>query len=977
MGTRPSVFTIPAGVSFVDSLASALLDEYRGNPLGLSQIRILVPTRRATRTLREAFLRASDGRALVLPRMQPIGDVDDDELLLSGYIGDAETGDVPPAIPALERTLLLSQLVMAWRKAQGGDAEPALAFQLAAELSRFLDQMQTEGKQFSELAKLVPEEFAHHWQVTLDFLNIVGEAWPEILKERGYLDPATRRDLLLRRLASQWTQKPPAHPVIAAGSTGSIPATADLIKAIANLPLGRVVLPGLDTALDQESWDALSETHPQFGMKHLLEVIGLDRAEVLPWSSAAPSNPARNMLLTEALRPPETTGKWRDLKIGKTKAMEGLTRIDAPTQQEEAGSIALILREVLETKGKTASLITPDRRLARRVAAALQRWDIDIDDSGGMPLARTPVATFLQLLMEMVADDFAPVALLAALKHPLCRVGTEAGAFRHQIRALEREVLRGPRPAQGLDGLTRALAESDQKELVDWWREFASQISDLVALFGTPSASLSDVIAAHVILAETLATTESETGDVRLWQGNEGEAMAGFLENMGRTAQALTPIDPRHYPALLETAMSGEVVRPQYGRHPRLAILGPLEARLHHADVVILGGLNEGSWPPDTGTDPWMSRPMKSSFGLPLPERRVGLSAHDFVQASAAPVVYLTRAEKVDGEPTIPSRWLQRLDALIDEERWPASPHLSWHQGLDAVDTPTPCVPPAPCPPVDARPRQLSVTQIETWMRDPYALYAAKVLALSPLDPLDADPGAAERGSFSHKALQLFTERFSGELADDAVAQLIACGEEALGGLIDRPQIRAFWWPRFEQIADWFVAQQRDRMDAATPVAAERDGRLSLDNLPGRPFLVTARADRIDQHAEGGYEIIDYKTGGAPTNLQLLAGYGAQMPLEAAILEAGDFEGIPAARVTELSWWLLKGDESKNSIDAVSRRKRLEKTVAELAAEAREGLRQVVIAFDDPKTPYVSLPNPMERGYGDYDHLARIKEWGL
>ncbi|MFN3231423.1 MAG: double-strand break repair protein AddB [Alphaproteobacteria bacterium] len=977
MTREPTVYSIPAGASFVDALAATLLVEHAEDPLALSQLRILLPTRRAARTLREAFLRASSGRPLLLPRMQPIGDVEEDEILLGGFVGETATDlAVPAAIPALERTLLLTQLVLQWHQAAGRQEEPAQAFQLAAELARFLDQMQTEGKAFANLIDLVPEEFAHHWQITLEFLKIVGEAWPNILAERGYLDPATRRDRLLRTLADRWTSAPPDFPVIAAGSTGSIPATAELIKAIAYLPNGRVILPGLDSLLHPESWEALEPTHPQFGMKQLLAHMAVERSEVLPWP-ATPTNPARNMLLSEALRPAATTDQWQDLKVDKTAALDGLMRIDAPTQQDEAGAIALILRQTLEAPGQTASLITPDRRLARQVAAAMKRWDISLDDSAGTPLRQTSVAAFLMLVAGLIQDDFAPIPLLSALKHPLASGGQTTPAFRQHVRALERAILRGPRPAPGPEGITHTLEDAKESDLSAWWSALLVRMQPSLLLFGEPRAPFCDLIDAHLQLAEALAATDDETGAERLWHGDDGEAAAAFLSEFKQSAQHFPATDPRHFSALLETAMTGIVVRPSYGQHPRLSILGPLEARLHHADVVILGGLNEGTWPPDAGNDPWMSRPMKATFGLPLPERRVGLSAHDFVQATAAPRVYLTRAEKVDGAPTIPSRWLLRLDALVEDERWLQTPHLIWQQGLDSVETSTPCPPPEPRPPVAARPRTLSVTRIEAWMRDPYALYAEKILGLRPLEPIDADPGAADRGTFIHHALHLFFKRHPDGLPTDPVAALIDCGRDAFGGMMDRPQVRAFWWPRFEQIAAWYVEQQADRRGTARIVAAEQRGRLVLEALPGGPFVVTAQADRIDRLADGSFEIIDYKTGSAPTNLQLAAGYGAQMPLEAAILESGGFEGVPPGTVTELAWWLLKGDGSKNKIDALTGRSKLDLTLPELVAEARDGLARVVAAFDDKNTPYVSLPNPTERGYGDYDHLARVKEWGL
>ena len=975
--TKPAIFTIPPGTSFVDALARGLMDRYGTDPLSLARVRVLLPTRRAARTLREAFLRLSDGKALILPVMQPLGDVDEGELSI---VGDgADSLGIPPAIPALERTLLLSTLVRGWRRARGdGVEDPAQDFRLAAELGSFLDQAHTEGCDLRDLETLVPEDFASHWQITIEFLRIVVETWPGIIAASGQLDPAQRRDRLLRELAGRWRAQPPSSPVIVAGSTGSIPASAELIGVIARLPQGAVILPGFDTAMDAESWVALDPSHPQYGMKQLLAGMAVDRSEVDIWPGAAAPPGERVRLLSEAMRPAETTSEWRTLTLDVPRALDGLFRIDAPTEQDEAGAIAVILRQALETPGITAALVTPERNLARRVAAALRRWDIEIDDSAGVPLSQTQAMALLRLTADMAMSDAAPVPLLAALKHPLAAGGQAPGRFRIAVGALERAVLRGPRPAPGLPGIASAIEAADlpdEDALPSWWAALAARAEPFMALFTGREAPLAAIVRAHVAFVESLAGTDAEDGAQRLWVEAGGEAAATFLEEFIHTA-GQRMIDPRHYPALLEAAAQDGVVRPGYGRHPRLAILGPLEARLHHADVMVLGGLNEGSWPPQAAADPWMSRPMRQRFGLPLPERRIGLSAHDFVQGAATPLVYLTRADKVGGAPTLPSRWLLRLDALIGQDAWPRPPHLAWHGLLDHVPgEPTPCEPPAPRPPVEIRPRALSVTRIEAWMRDPYALYAQRILGLQPLDPLDADPGAADRGNVIHDALHRYLAAHPVP-PTDAIERLLSHGREAFGPLMDKPHVRSFWWPRFGQIARWFLERQHERLgERTTPARLEHQARLVLSGFPGGDFTLTARADRIDRRADGTYEIIDYKTGGAPNARRLLSGYAAQMPLQAMLLREGAFEGL-AGVAAELAWWLLKGEGDANQIKRASALIADECTLEDLIADAEAGLRRLIETFDQPDTPYLSQPNPAETGFGEYDHLARVKEWG-
>ena len=982
---QASVYTIAAGASFLDALAAGLDQRYGGEDLGLSRVMVLLPTRRACRALGEAFLRLKGGAPLLLPAMRPIGDVEADEMDLGAEVVDSpltgavdEVLELPPAIPPISRQLLLSRLILTLDDSRGqARHDPALAAQLAAELGRLLDQVQTERLGFAKLAELVPEDYAAHWQITLDFLKILTEHWPKMLAERGCSDPAQRRNRLIEVLAARWRHSPPAEPVIAAGSTGSIPATAELLGVVAKLPQGAVVLPALDCDMDQQSWDRLDPVHPQFGMKQLLMRMDVERAEVAPWPvpEIGGAEQGRVELIAEAMRPAATTETWREVSPPPPAALEGVVRIDAPGPQEEAGIIALTMREALEVPGRTAALITPDRRLARRVASELGRWGIHIDDSGGRPLSDTAPGTLLRLSAEMVAERAAPVPLLAVLKHPLAAGGTAPAAFRANVRALERLVLRGPRPGPGLDGLLAAVkAMEGTGELKRWLGKLARAAAPFAEALAATAASLPELLERHVAFAEWLAADAGGGGAARLWAGEAGEACAVFVAELAQAAPMLAPIPGAAYPALLEELMHGRVVRPRYGLHPRLNIWGLLEARLQQADVLVLGGLNEGHWPAEAAADPWLSRPMRARFGLPAPERRIGLSAHDFAQAACARRVVLTRAAKVEGTPTVPSRWLLRLDNLLKAcgREWPkrnAASYLHWQGLLDHPDEIKPNEPPEPRPPVEARPRRLPVTQVETWMRDPYAIYARHILNLKALDPLDADPGAAERGQAVHKALDSFLREVGEEMPPDAYERLLAHGRAAFGAVLERPGVRAFWWPRFERIAAWFLEQEHARRQTCVTLATEVQASLALPG-PAGPFTLTAKADRIDRLDDGALAIIDYKTGALPLKREVERGMAPQLPLEAMLAQDGAFAGIAPAEVRELAFWRLSGGEPPGEI------RRLNLDPAAAAEEAREGLARLIAAFDEADTPYLARPKPEAAPrYSDYEHLARVKEW--
>lgn len=976
----PRVSTIPAGVPFLDTLARGISDEAGSDPVSLARVTVLLPTRRACRALREAFLRVSDGAPILLPRLRPIGDLDDDEIALSAdAAGEEGVTDLPPAIGAVERLCLLTRLVREREQRERGGCEPAIAAKLAAALAELLDSLATEEIAFSQLADIVPEDLADHWQRTLKFLAIIGETWPQILAGRGAMDHAARRVRAIRALADAWQRNPPQDPVYVAGSTGSIPASATLIGVIARLERGRVVLPGLDRAVDDAVWaDILREpTHPQHGMAQLLERMGVARGEVSAWPEGVASlHPGRVQLIATALLPPQHTDRWHPGPAPPDAAFAGLVKIECANTQEEAVAIAVALRQALESKGRTAALVTPDRALARRVAAELRRWDIDIDDSAGAPLARTPPAEFLLAVSRMITEQLAPVPLLAALKHPLAALDMERAQWLGTVRWLERKVLRGVRPAPGFTGLRKSVPD-DAHDLLPWLDRLEQVCEPLIKLVDGPAHGLA-LLEAHVAVAERITSLD---GKIRLWDGDAGEALANFVAELHDAAPALSEIPGRSWPALLEALMDGITVRPRWGKHPRLFIWGPLEARLQQADLTILGGLSEGVWPPEIRDDPWLSRPMRTRIGLPPPERRLGLSAHDFAQAVAARDVVLTRARKREGAPTVAARWWLRLDTLLARDpRWTKcgeTPYLAWAGALDAKRRTLDPDPPYPRPPVAARPRKLSVTEIETWNRDPYAIYARHILRLKPLDPLDDDPGALERGIALHEALHQFMAKYRvAELPADAHTRLLELGRTALAELLERPAWRVFWWPRFEAAARWFIEfERRHRAQGHVTLATETRGELSL---PGRhaPFVLHARADRIDRGPKG-LVIIDYKTGAAPTNPQVAAGFSPQLPLEAVIARKGGFAGIAAAPVDTIAFLELRGIADGGAYRPVTaKRDGAVLDAAALADDAEQALSQRIIAYDDAAIAYLSRPRPQWLGWeGPYDHLARVREW--
>jgi ATP-dependent helicase/nuclease subunit B len=1032
MRRPPNLFSIPPGVPFLDTLVGSLLAGRlvpgidTSDPYALADLTLYLPTRRAARAVRDSFVRAL-GRPVLLPRIRPLGDIDEDEAGLADGLGEEGTAPLLPAAPPAERRLALMKMVLGWsgalvRAAAGFPDEPLMvpaspadAARLAGALADLMDQMEGERVGWQSLRQIVDDDHGRYWDITLEFLKIATQAWPQHLADNGLMDPAARRDALIRREAERLKRGGTVHPVVAAGSTGSVPATAELLGAIAGLPNGAVVLPGLDRHLDEADWQAIDADerdparagHPQYGLKRLIDAIGVRREAVEPLGEAAPSLAARARFVAEAMRPAETTERWAGLAMPdaeKAEALAGVGLIEAANEREEALAVALVLRGALDERPDGVSaLVTPDRGLAERVAVELERWGLRVDDSAGASLVLTPPGVLASLVAEVALDGAAPEPLLALLKHPLCFLGLEGAEARAGARALERAVLRGPRLRPGLaavahalrraaelrrDGergteAARGLEHADWRAATDLLDRLTWALAPLCRLAERPGTlPLDELLTAHLASIEAV-TRDAAGGTPALAEDDAGAALAEELAALIEAAPAGPQVAPRDYPSLFSALMSERMVRPRGGVDPRIHIWGTLEARLQHADTIVLAGLNEGTWPGRTRSDPFLSRPMRAALGLEPPERRLGLAAHDFAQALGQPHVWLSRARRRDGEPQVASRWLQRLEALAGKEAWKAvegrgEAMLALARAMDAPAGPPRAVaPPEPRPAPELRPKRLSVTQIETLIRDPYAIYARHVLGLRPFEPIGAAPGAADRGSLIHVILAHFVaERPAGPFDGEAAERLLAIGREEFAALDDFPEMQTLWWPRFETVVRWFLAQEAGRADVRER-AVEVAGALELDG-----FRLTCRADRIDRLADGSLRIVDYKTGAPPSVDEVLA-LAPQLLLEALIAEVGGFEGVPPGPVAELEYYRLSGRGEGGQACPRGFRphggKKPEVTLRAALERTEDRLRKLIAEYADPDTAYRSRRVPRQAGdfSGDYDHLARAAEWSV
>ncbi len=956
----PNLFALPPGVDFPAELVAGLLDRMAGQPPeSLARVTVILNTQRMRRRVTECLHK---GGARLLPRL----------LLVTEVAGALGPLPLPPPTPALRRRLQLSVLLDGLLQTGSTHFPRAALFDLADSLARLMDEMQGEGVSPESIAALDVGEHSAHWAQTQLFLGIVVGA----LDGEGVDDTARQRQAVLA-LIDAWKERPPADPVIVAGSTGSRGTTALLMQAVARLPVGSVVLPGFDFDLPAPVWagmdDALSaEDHPQYRFRRLFEMLETGPASVKRWTDAPPPAPERNRLISLSLRPAPTTDQWLAEGPGLPDlgpATEGMTLIEAPNERAEALAIALVLREAAET-GTTAALVTPDRNLTRRVTAALDRWGIRPDDSAGRPLALSAPGRLLRQVAGLFGRRLTIDAALAVLKHPLVFSGSGGALGRGAHLILTREYELAARrngPAfPTAESLAAWAAASGLEGAVDWVGILGEA---LCGHDGVGVAPLPAVVARHLAATERLARGFGERETGQLWLKEAGAEAKAAMDELVAEAAVGTEVTAADYGNLLKTVLQREV-REAETVHQNIMIRGTLEARVQGADLVILGGLNDGIWPAQAPPDPWLNRAMRKAAGLLLPERQIGLSAHDYQQAVAAPKVVLSRSLRGTEAETVPSRWLNRLANLMEglpDRHGPEALAAMRKRGRDwldlaaAFDRPpglaTTAPRPSPRPPIAARPKRLSLTEIATLVRDPYTIYARHVLRLRPLDPLRPEADPRLRGVALHAILEDFLRQGGGDR--DSLMQIAT---RVLEANVAWPLARAVWLARIDRAADAFL-----RFSAGTggvPVLIEEKGAVRLD---GSDFILTGKPDRIDRLPDGRLHLIDYKTGTPPSKVQQRA-FDKQLFLAAAMAERGGFTGLDPAEVAKITYLGVKGELKEEAAT-------LEPGELDLVWSDFERL---IASYARPTQGYTARRAPHDKDYtSDYDQLSRFGEWDM
>lgn len=1025
----PNVFTIAPGQNFATLIVRALFENrffdlaLAEDPARLADLVIYVPTQRVRRILEAAFAEALAPRPAILPRIRPLAEPGDplDRLFEAGdgggIAGIAEAGT--SVIEPIARRFKLLPLIEAWRsglrRAASGDDTPDFApgatasiresLSLSEALGRLIDEIRIAGVPLGALESAAPPgydpaHFDSYWEKTREFLRIAACYWPEQLTELGARDEMDIRLEAIEAEARRLEQTDPAMPILVIGSTGSVAATARLMRAVSRLDKGAVVLPGLDLGLDAAGWDAIAAesatlasrfAHPQAALKRVLAEIGTPREGVGLLDAESPLEAARNRAISEALRPAESVDRWRETRAGIdfSAAFEGMALVDAADEREEALAIALLMRETLDDPAASVAFVTADRGLARRVTTELARWRVRCEDSAGSSLAERPVGVFLRLFLRAAVHRDGG-SVLALLRHPLARIGFEAGEIACLADALDIIVFRGRHfaPAMALTARVRhALAHPPTHPHEAEARiapETRQRLHDLAAALEaalvpfSPEAPACAIADFAVDLVETLARlTRDAAGALSLDLDPDGAELIEMLQEIGAHGQSCRLV-PAALGGALDVFLSGRPVPPARSGHPRAAILGPLEARLVAADRVIVGGLNEGSFPPIAEEDPFLNRAMRLDLGLQPPERRIGQSAHDFAMLAGNREVFLTRAARAGGQPAIPSRFLRRLEAFAGKDDWERVRHrggriLKLARLIDEPATYAPIAAPEPIPAAPRVPERLSITEIETLRRDPYAIYARHLLRLAPLGPIDPVLDGRERGTLLHACLEDYAALEPPRDPALAEAALRAIGEARFTEIRHESELYHFWWQRFEAIIPDFVAFDARRRDAGHRILTEVRGKLPLPLPTGESVIISGKADRFEVDANGKLAILDYKSGSTPSSGAVERGLAPQLPITAALAMRGAFRSAPApAGIAELTHVTIGGGDPLETKSITSKKMSLD----EIITSNWQRLEDELAAFARGEAAYVSRLAPAFRDReGDFDHLARVREW--
>ena len=971
-----NVWTINHTEDFLKSLALGLLNEFKGDNHALAKTTILLPTKRSVKSIKNIFLNYTDKHAVLLPKIIPLDELGENEAI--------DTFNINPSIPKLSRRFLLTQLIIKKLESNENIPRHEVANSLAIELENFLDESQTHNIGLNNLEKILPENLASHWQSTLDFLNIIKDNWPKILEDEKFYDKVERRNKLFESISKDWSEHKPNDLIIAAGTTASITATRKLLKIITTLPTGLIVIPGLDKTLDQESWENIDETHPQYSLKGLLEFLETDRSDIKNWPYQKYHSKKlyREKFITEVMRPKETTNKWLKLNDKEKKEIsKNISIIEPEDDQDEALTIALAMRHVESAGDKSCTLITRDDELANNVSLILERWNIKAENSFGYPLIDTQQGTYLQLVLDVAFGNFSMVSLLSLLKHDLFCCGLEKENTISLVQEIEIKYARGKASYKTLEDLGNIikLEEKESKSLIDWFQYFLDSISELVSFNHKNKVSFSKIIRSHIICSERLANSQNSIGLDRIWRENTGQACSMFLSEIIQNSDKMGAIKPESYKNIFSQLLREEKIQNSDEYHPRIRILSPIESRLIYHDIVIIGGLHEGVWPEELKSGPWLNHEMRSKIGLPKLENKIGLSALDLCHSLGSDEVVIMLAKKKGRDLPAPSRWAYRIKQIYKPEKKNAevktikSENLEkWSKIFYAQNKKIQILPPQPIVDHKHKPRSVRLTDVGLLLRNPYEFYVKNILNLRPLEKVGIESENRLYGTIVHKIFDYFMKKhFSFKKTEDKnTSEFLKLTEKILSEENLSDSQRLLWSPRIQRIGKKYINYNLKNKENIKQIFTEIKGQLKL-RLHSNDLAINGKADRVDILGNGILKIVDYKTGSIPSNNKIKDGYEPQLPLLAIMAGNKGFKGISLTENShssiELEYWKMDG--KKDGFDCIPKK-------IDNLEEYFQSFKFFINDFIFEDKPYFyQIEKKLNGKYDTSKHLSRIDEW--
>ena len=995
---KQSLFTIAPHASFLEILANNILDGTLLNgwdissDFGLSDITIFLPTKKSRLELADIFNKKLNGA--LLPDIKTFGDEKEEEsvFLPPNNLAPFDLEPLPKAISTIRRSLILSKLTQGYLKEK--PLSSSQVFALSSSLSSLIDDCHIEDVKIENLKNITPDNLSENWQENLEFLKIAFDVLPHILKEENLIDIALLQKIKLQRQAENLENIYKNKPIIAAGSTGSVLATAKLLKAITKLKRGVVVFPSLDISLSNETLKTLSDkktnphSHPQYVLVETLKNLGAKLGDVK--ELAPKKNTTRTNIIRSSLALMNESANWANIRKKyqddiKT-AFKDISFIGADNDELQARAIAFATYDFL-IKNKSVGIISPNRNLARRISVELKRFNIEVDDSAGTPLFHTPIMRFARQVITLVKGNFSSLDLVALLQNKFTHFALSRAEINKRAQWLEYALLRGQNPKEGIDGLRIALkqnlnnenpyaplklSEKQGEELSDLFDRLEITLNPLIVLFSNKKIKIAQF--ANVFERVILDIVKDENDDLKILQN--------WLQNLSKEDENINlEVDVFDIESSLQSLMANISSHAKTAFNAPVNIWGQLEARLQNKDLMILAGLNETIWPKIADPGVWLSRNMAVELGLEPKEKRIGQAAHDFEMALGNENVIISYAKRKGVDPIQPSRFLQRLSAFIGDEisqecQKKGDIWLEKALNIDFCENVTPALRPSPNPKKALRPKSLSVTEIETLMRSPYDIYAKYILNLKPLDPLGMKPDARNRGNIIHAIFEQFIKEKIDINSKEAFEDIMKIAKENFASL-NNPSQEILHFKRFENIAREFIKFEKIRDKEIKKRNAEVKGNWKL-NGADPIFTLRGKADRIDILNNGELEILDFKTGSIPDAKDMRGFFAPQMLLEAAMAREGAFKNIIPAKIASLKYIKLSFSPKSFEITDYKFEKNtnLDLAVDKIIERLSRHVHEYLLNDKTPMSARI-FPNLNQKFIGNYEHLSRTGEWSL